>query len=138
MSTTSPQPLQYPEHRSAITGVVRLLMTRAGITSRAALAMAVKPTISQSTLYSRMNNETEWNAADFLCLAEVFGVPAAVFLAEPTLNGIAPYLGLTAGELGEELAVASQNRKKMMVSDLQVLTGGAKATPKPLPFLHLV
>lgn len=131
MSITSPQPLPHPEHRSAITGVVKILMERAGITSRAALAMAVKPDMSQSTLYSRMNNATDWTAADMLCLAALFGVPPAVFFAEPTLAGVAPHLGLTAVELGEELA-ASQKWKEMMGPDLHVVTGpdGVVTTPR--------
>lgn len=138
MSTTSPELIPDPEpHRAAITGVVKILMARAGIRSRAALALAVRGDISQSVLYSRMAGETDWSAHDMLTLARFFGVPAAVFFAEPTLAGIAPHLGMTTAELGEELA-ASQNRKKMNASDLQVIDGGDEGGQGRIAHLHLV
>lgn len=132
MTTTSPEHLRegVDADRAAIVYVIRILMTRAGIKSRAALAMRVKNRISQSTVYSRMNLETDWTAPDLRALAETFGVPPAVFFAEPSLAGIAPHLGLTAAELGEELA-AVQNWKMNNRPDLHVLPGGAAEVTTP-------
>lgn len=103
---------------------IRLLMTVRGVPNRKALAQQLASYgMSQSTLYSRLGQSTDWQAAELAALGAVLKVPPAVFFCPPDVESIAPMIGLSTEELVKALVVGSQNWKSLTVPDLGVIDG---------------
>lgn len=120
--------------RKAMLFVINVLMRRAGIRSKQALADRL-PQIKQSTVYTRLDqgdDGTDWKASELRWLADALGVPVGVLFTDPSMHAIAQAVGESFEQLTEQV-VALQNWKKLSPSDLRVLPGGTATRKDDIP-----